>query len=221
MSTYTVQPAAAAGKDSMLFDADADGNYGAYASLYAGKYFGGQKFRALLLIDMIGAGKVPAGAVVSSAILTLTLIDRGSADARDVSIHRGLVDWPEGTNQGSGTEGDCCTWNNLNNNGPVPWNGGAGGGAGSDYVAVATDTVSIALAIGETADFDVTADVQAWADGDDNHGWWLLGDEGVDGSFKTFASSDHATAAYRPELTVEYETPGGNTFSRSAFWGRF
>ena len=101
---------------------------------------------------------------------------------------------------------DGSTWNLRNNNGAVAWAGGAGGAAGDDWTATATATATI-TGTGATFDFDVTDDVQDWVDGTaSNYGWWLLNaSESTVSSGKHFATSDHATAAYRPLLVVDYE----------------
>ncbi len=54
------------------------------------------------------------------------------------------------------------------------------------------------------------ADLRAWLQGDRNSGWMLLGDELVEGddesSLRGFASREHLTADFRPQLHFEYTT---------------
>ena len=86
-----------------------------------------------------------------------------------------------------------------------------GGLSGTDYVATATNGVTV----GDVGayDIDVTADVQAWFAGTaTNYGWFLIGPD-VASSEKDFASSGDATAGNWPKLVITYTLPTGRSFA--------
>jgi hypothetical protein len=97
---------------------------------------------------------------------------------------------------------DDATWNQAMSH--QAWNQPGAGGYDSDFEAASTDVVTL------TSDpaliFDVTADVQAWLNGDPNYGWLIR----LNGSdlLMTLASSEHARLDLRPELAL---TVGNST----------
>lgn len=210
--TLTLQPDAAAGKDTRIVEntgADVY-NYGVSADAYAiacGRSAGaGTRNRGLFQFDV---SSIPAGSTISSGVVTLRCGQNGSANAYDVLLYRGLVQWYEGQKNNTAPDAgqDGSTWAKRNANGAVAWAGGVGGGSGSDYVATATATTSVT---GSAADYTwtVTADIALYVAGTaTNYGWWMLhGSETTDSVYKGFRSSDDATASYRPKLVVEYTT---------------
>lgn len=161
------------------------------------------------------------GANLISATLTLYCTGEDSTTNRDISIHRSLVQWYEGNlnNTVPGAGVNASTWNHRNANGSVAWAGGAGGAAGSDYVSTASDTTTI-TAPGQYYEFDVTADVENFLDGTaTNHGWWLLVVGTVASNRKYFASSEHATVAFRPQLSLVYRWQVGTSAGSSTVSG--
>lgn len=191
-NTLTVSP------DTQINSGNNTANYGTYPTIAAGKNSGGIR-RGLLRWDL--SNIVPAGCTVASAILTLNLSSQDNTTPRTVGVHRALTQWYEGA-RGPGVPPageDGSTWNLRNVNGPLSW-GAAGGLADTDYVAAATDSQSVSV-LGAVS-FDVTADVQAWADGGDNYGWWVINaDEATEGSQKLFTSSG-GTLALTPKLII-------------------
>ncbi len=127
-----------------------------------------------------GAGQIPPGANISSATLRLRSLDTGNGG----HFHVMLQPWS-----------DSSTWNALVN----------GVTADNTEAASAIDASVSSTSIGDV-DLNVTGTVQSWANGTTNNGWVVL-PNGTDGSH--FASAEHATADYRPELIVTF-TPGGN-----------
>lgn len=171
-----LQPNAAAGLDTWITSvtpADAN-NYGTNTQLIAGRDSADRPYRGLLQFDL---SSISGGATIASAILTLYYEAELNATDRDVSVHRGLVQWFEGVKNGEPPDAlqNGSTWLLRNANGAVVWAGGAGGAAGSDWETVATDTTTI-TGTGLTFDWDVTADVAAWIGGANNYGWWIRGD---------------------------------------------
>lgn len=132
-----------------------------------------------------GPGQVPAGATVLSAKLSLlTGPSSGTGDLTNdrMSLHRMLMPWTAG-----------ATWNGLTN------------GVSTDGVEAALDWEFRLLPniVDAWAIFDVTANVQAWADSSaPNHGWVIV-PSGTDGW--RAVSSDVAAAADRPFLEITYE----------------
>ncbi|SEO73463.1 Calcineurin-like phosphoesterase [Halogranum amylolyticum] len=127
----------------------------------------GRAAQALLRFDgVVGDGddRVPRGATVRSASLTLRTVDRGDGAA----LHRLLVDWR-----------DSDSWNSL----------GEGVQADGDQAVGEADVTTGRVAAGTTT-VDVTASVRSWVTGEPNHGWAFLpsGGNGWD-----FVSSEGST----------------------------
>ena len=147
---------------------------------------GGGPTRGLLRFDFLGSnpGQVPLGANIISATLTVNQTDGTAAgEANFPRMHRMLVAWDESS-----------TWNSLVN-GVTP----------DDVEAVVTPDAIVPNAENTTGDgprtMDVTATVQAWADGQPNFGWVFVPQSGDGWDFET---SEGAT---RPLLSVEYDVP--------------
>ncbi len=125
-----------------------------------------------------GVGQVPPGSLITSATLTLNVVNLGNA----IQFYRMRDSW-------SG----ASTWDSL-----------AGGitADGSDaFAGVEAQFTPSAIQVYVV---DVTTSVQIWANlAAPNLGWALLptGDDGVQ-----FNSSENATATVRPLLTINYTT---------------
>ncbi len=204
--TLTLQPDATAGVDSSIESDVID--YG--SSLLSTIVSGGtatapHKYRGLLKFDL---SSIPAGAKITSAVVSLYFESEADTTDRTVGMHRALTQWYEGEATGVPAAGvDASVWAFRNYKGSVAWAGEAGGGAGSDYVAAATDS-KVCDSPSKALDYNVTADVQAFADGTaTNYGWWLINtEESTQNSRKRFTSSDGATATNRPKIVVNYKT---------------
>lgn len=181
--------------------------------------------RALLRFDVAGA--VPAGALVTAATLRLNCSNASTTTPRVLTLHRVFADWGEGassTTSGAGaaaTSGDA-TWIHRSFTGSL-W-----AAAGGDFAA----TASASQSVGDVGAYtwtgaDLAADARAWlADPGANWGWLLLGDETALNTARRFDSREHATAANRPALTLEFTsgvldaTPAGSP-SRPGLEGVF
>lgn len=190
MPTLSLQPSA--GIDTYIEQANPATNRGTSVVVVAGN-LGGNLYRGLIEFDL---SSFDPSWVMVSATLDFNWNTETNTTDRTFTIHRSLVEWFE---TGS-------TWNLRNTSGSVAWAGGAGGAAGSDWVTTATGSV-VVTAVGHHQ-LDVSLDVQDFLEGTfTNHGWWILGEEGVADSSKTFVSSDSGTALSRPELIIEYIDP--------------
>lgn len=203
--TLELQPDAAAGEDTMIYSSASAVNYGVRTTLESGVLsIAGRIMRSLIRFDI---SSIPSGSTVDSAQLTFRCEQEDSTTDHGVGAHRALTQFYEGNKNGVAPDPgqDGSTWDLRNANGSVAWAGGAGGAAGSDWVASATDSVSI-TGTGASFDWDVQADVAAWVAGmATNYGWWIINtDEVTTNSRKWFTSSDGATPANRPKLTVVY-----------------
>ncbi|WP_437501363.1 DNRLRE domain-containing protein [Sorangium sp. So ce1099] len=160
--------------DATLWQASPTWNDGASTTLTTGTGTGGVR-RSLLRFDLAG---IPASAQIASA--TLAIYQTYKIDSSAVHVHRVTAPWSE----------SAVTWGN------------AGGGGQFDPAVEASFTTG---GPGGTTGFrnvDVTALAQAWASGKlGNHGV-LLEEAAVTRS--TLRSSESASAAERPALTVCY-----------------
>lgn len=147
---------------------------------------------ALLRFDeIIGGeqGQILAGTTIVNAVLELTTDNETGDGGSTFNIHRMLLDWDEST----ATEdlfGDGM--NGRNSTDWVQADGQEAAAAASDSFVPDTAQTTYSL--------DVTADVQAWANGADNFGWVVLGV--VDGDEVRLHSSDSLTSTTRPKLSV-------------------
>lgn len=182
---------------------------GAGEWFFAGKNNQGLIRRGLLRFDV---SSIPANATIESVSLTL-YHSLGQPTTAEVSLHRVLASWGEGTsnpkgNEGSGgaaTPGDA-TWL-FRFFDTTSWTA-----AGGDF----TETASAATLVGPTVNFynwtsaGMVNDVQAWTSGTiANQGWELIGDETVKiGSAKRFSTRENAAVEQRPVLTVVWSIVG-------------
>ena len=141
-------------------------------------------------------GQIPAGARIISAQLIVQSNNSGDG----ARLHRMLTDWDANTE----------TWNSFAN-GVAPRN--AEGGVQSDDLesrATFDSQVGTVSANGATGNgrisIGVTADIQAWANGETNLGWAMIGWNGnADGW--AFSASETANSMNRPLLLVDW-VPG-------------
>ena len=134
--------------------------------------------RVLVRFDVTS---IPNGSTVESATLTMCMQNILSlAVGRTHGLHRMSGSWTEAG----------VTWNNA-----PSFSGGV------------DDTISVPLLVG-CVNFDVTNDVDQWANGSggSNDGWMVMDEnEGAGGPTAVdYASSEHGTAGQRPRLIVVY-----------------
>ena len=211
-----LQPDAAAGKDTSLLKSSSTYNYGSTTSMLL-RSAGTFEYRGLIQFDI---SSVPIAAKISLSVMSFYLFGGSSTANTTVNINRSLVSWFEGVKNGSAPDAgqDGSTWLRRNANGPVDW-GAQGGLSGTDYDATVSAT-NVFGAYSTWHDFTITTLCQAWLKGTyANYGVWMISSgTAMD---KYVYSSDYATAANRPLLTITYSLPAGGGAIRSPFGGAF
>jgi hypothetical protein len=196
-----------ASADNTIYQGSNSRSNGAGDHFFAGRTDEDRLRRGLLRFDLTG---IPAGSTITSATLTLHM-SRTRAGAVNVSIHRVLAAWGEGTSNASEEEGEGgqastgdATWSHRFYN-SIIWTT-----AGGDFAAVS----SASLSVNDENSFyswsspALSADVQGWLDNaESNNGWLLKGDESRSMTSKRFDSRENPVAAYRPELVVVFDPP--------------
>jgi len=201
--TLTLQPDATDGLDTYTELSTPDSNRGTHNVLRIAE--AGNNEATVIKFNL---SSIPTATIVS-ATLELMSIEGFSGGAKNATAYRILPgnDWVE-----------LQATYNVRKTGTA-WLGGANGCriAGTDHDATAaTDTVAVPAT---TTAFTLTFS----ADGVDDLQTMLTTNEGlvikmIGWGWAQFASSDHATASWRPRLVIDYTLPGGGTiFSSSIF----
>jgi hypothetical protein len=195
-----------ASKDNTLYqDASGSLSNGAGAYLFAGKTNNGSIRRGLVYFNL--SGSIPKNSTISSVTVKLTM-SKTAAGATNVSLHKVLASWGEGTSNADANEGggatattDDATWVHRFFN-TVNWTT-----QGGDF----SSTPSATLSIGGVGSYqfvstpELVADVQGWMnDSTTNNGWIIIGDESANQTAKRFDSRENASPAGRPTLIVQY-----------------
>lgn len=220
-SPLTIQPDAAAGKDTYIYSSGPTANYGAGTDIQLGDLSGSASVaaRSILAFDL---SDIPAGAVITSATMSLWESGAGKSAGAPASwaaeLRRVLRNWVEG----QATYNIFSTGNN--------W-GTAGCGNATDRVAAACATLTLdgtaAAGFVGWSGADLVAVCQGWLDGTfPNYGLLvsaptaeLLGT--TDYAYNAFYSSDYTTdAAKRPKLVLEYTPPETARWFRRRRYGR-
>ncbi|MEM9981521.1 MAG: DNRLRE domain-containing protein [Bacteroidota bacterium] len=165
--------------DTYIRRDEKDKVYGSNSTLIvddADPWWSGRDNQALLRFENIignAAQQVPPNATITKATLNVRVVNAGDGG----KLHRMLRPW---------TEND--TWNTL-----------SGGLSANDVEAVAQADSEVSDVAEGMLSIDVTASVQAWANGAENYGWVILpeGDNGWD-----FYSKE---GFMPPRLTISYE----------------
>lgn len=132
-------------------------------------------------------GPVPDGARIISAHLSLF---KTSLYNFTYAVHRMLADWDEA----------AATWNVAAAG--RAWSRAGAAGAGTDFASTADATASSGFTPGWLT-FDVTPSLAAFAAGQRNLGWRLVGIAG-NGNEKQFASRLNTDPTLRPKLVIAY-----------------
>lgn len=213
--------AAAFGADSTTIVADRDNTLfgpveddlasGAGQHLYVGRIgsFGGSNDirRATVRFDVSG---IPSGATIISAEVRVEVVKRPPGAELGVlnTLHRCLGDWGEAASAATGGDGATAqpgdlTWAHRFYPDEL-W-----ATPGGDFVEVASGEVSVdgPGTYGYRGE-GLADDVQAWIDGDANHGWMMIAETSARKTVSKIASRENATPSLRPALLVEYAVAG-------------
>ncbi|MDY0748680.1 DNRLRE domain-containing protein [Paucibacter sp. R3-3] len=179
--------------------------------------------RALIEFDIASA--LPAGAVITSAQLTMHIgIVAGSGGApglgdqtpRTMDLFRLTRDWGEGTTGANATTVGGTGQGFPANVGDATWLQSAYQQVswttpGGDHVADVSSSLAVGSVFGSAQTWSSTAlmvsDVQGWLDNpSSNDGWILINrDENLKQTHRAFYSSEWPDAAMRPQLQITYE----------------
>jgi len=210
--TLVLQPDASAGEDNFLQSANPTFNYGASTALYIGEFSGEVKTtRALIRFDL---SSLPAGAVISSATLSLFCVADYATDAATFSVYRQKRQWGEGAKLGADATAGESSWNCYAY--PTTWQTAGGFGANDcEQAAIGSRAFSAAETLDEFKEWSLTASTKTDLDwGLENAvaatGWLIKSETESDDAYK-FNPSDVATAGERPKLTIEYTYDPGLT----------
>ena len=195
-TTLTLQPSGASGVDTFLLSSTPDTNNGTVTTLVL------RTSRSnLLKFDLTS---IPGGATIISATLTLTLTANPANST--VTIYRILpanIAWTE-----LGATWNYALASSTRWAGDTGGNGGADAGctvSGTDYSATQLGTFNTLS--GDTAGTQYVVSLNTTEFGlmlANNIGMVIFG---ASGSSTSVASSDHATAEWRPKLEVVYSNP--------------
>ena len=186
--TFDVQPDASAGKDTYIQSGSPTYARGTDTTVILGG--SSTEKHPVLQFDLSSL----AGATIVSGTMSLyKTANSGTYTAFDGYVYRMTRAWTEGTS-GFGTGANWNTYDGTN-----AWTS-----AGGDFDATAEGYISVTNTLNVFFDWDIGALVQEWVSGTTNAGAILR--KTGDTSEASFASSDNATASYRPKLTVVYTT---------------
>ena len=204
VSTATLNPS----KDNTMFS-ELTSNSDAGGKLTSGRTNVGNLRRALFGFNV--AGQLPAGAIVTSAQLTLNLNQTTATTDAGMSLYRLSQDWGEGTSDPLGNGGGAgvaatagdATWaaRFYDPTSPTLWST-----AGGSYNASPSSTATVGTTAGQYlwTSALLATDVQGWVNTPaTNFGWVLIGDEVNNQSSRRFDSRE-GTANLRPALALNY-----------------
>ena len=196
-------------KDNTIFSEDGNLSDG-LGFLYSGKTgsSGGNSLRrALMTFDV--AGQLPAGAVITSAQVSM-LLNKSSFVTGNMSLNKLTQSWGEGLSDagdpgGTGTQAmtNDATWTERFYSATHTQTWSTAGGA---FNATASATTSVGFTLGTYSwtSAQLATDVQGWLDSPaTNFGWILLGTEASPNSAKRFDSRD-TFGGSPPALDITY-----------------
>ena len=199
-----------ASADTSLFEQVPDNNLGASLNLPAGLNNMGTRARELIRFDI--AGSIPSNAIITSAALTVNVVQvaDGVGVPSTFDLRRVLAGWTEGL--GSGKQGSPAndgevTWNNRIAP-STPWSQ-PGGAISNDFSGDVSTSVFInavgSYVFGSAS--NTVADVQFWlANPSSNFGWVIITEsENVMGTLCRFGAREDPTNA--PSLAIEFTVP--------------
>ncbi len=166
-------------------------NTGAHDEIEATRYDGSDSNDDKAILIEFDLSSIPSTATVTAANLALFFTDERNGSApKTLNVHRVTGSWIEGA--GTGIDGDDVAG--------VDWD------SMPSFDAPSMDDQLIGTVVDTWYSFSITSAAQSWvSSASSNYGVILMEDSpsGSDGT-KDFASSEHATLSWRPQLTVLY-----------------
>lgn len=208
--TLNLQPDNTAGKDARIQSSGGSNrNHGINPQLTTGESatFLSHTFRSLIQFDL---SSIPPTAAVQEATLSLYQTSEDSSTTTELLVRRLKRIWVEGTrNDAEDNPATGVTWNryDTSNLWQIP---GAAGDDDRDQTILSTFPLPANPTINEFKNISIpTGVIEDWISGAfANNG--LMLSQAIEGNAQNnFASSDNATAANRPKLSVTYLLPGG------------
>lgn len=182
-------------RDTYVAENDANASFGSSTQNNV-EAQAGHTTQSLIRFDQIfgsGPGQIPAGAIITSATLTVyTGNSAGDDSSTSSSLYRMLAGWS-----------DNSSWNSLS------------GGISADGIEASSipDGTRTPNSLKAPVTFDVTATVQAWAnDPGKNFGWALIGNGS---NLWRWSSSEKSDVSRRPILNLTYTDGGGNPVNQA------
>ncbi|GAA4961127.1 hypothetical protein GCM10023315_06410 [Algibacter aquimarinus] len=196
-------------KYNTLYESTSNISNGSGSFLFAGRTapMDNKLRRGLLQFDL---SSIPTNATVTEAKLTL-FMSRSIAGSTNVTLHKTLVDWGQGTSDAGGQEGagTTSTMNDASWNCSFSMNGStcitSWTSTGGDFNTSASATTSVSgIGSYEWSSTNMISDVQDWiSNTSNNFGWFLLAQE----SNGTTAKRFDASGTNAPILEVTYSMP--------------
>ena len=195
MPTLTLTPSA----DAFLLSHEPDANAGSTAAFWVGESsVWAQIYRGLIKFDL---SSLPAGAEITSCVLSLYCYADQSTNARTYRVYRQKRAWVEGQ----------ATWN-IYSTGNSWQTAGGFGSSDCEQSDIGSRDFEASDGIGEFKHFSLTPVTKAALDL--GNGWLIKADtENSDAYY--FYSSEWSTENQRPYLTIEYV--GGVTAMQASY----
>ncbi len=207
--TWTSQPGAAEGVDTYIASHVPTFNNGVRFYLVVGEEQGAASiYRTLIRFNL---SSIPAAAALTDITLSLVPIVDVSANDRIYRVYRSNRLWLEGEHDNVvDIPATGATWNryDLTNN----WaNAGAFGATDCEQTDIGSAVFSATESLNVVKSITLVASSKAALDL--GNGWLIKADTEIDDAY-ALASSDHATAAWRPLLEVVYSLAQGGMIGR-------
>jgi spore coat protein A len=194
-------------RDNTLYQAatGTTNSNGAGEHFFAGRTDDGYIRRGLIAFNITNF--IPPGSTVTGVTLTLNM-SRTRDRTEDITLHRMLANWGEGTSNAGQEEGrgapaapGDATWYHRF----YPTSSWATAGGDFRATASATTTVSDREGLFTWSSAELVADVQLWLNNPaTNFGWLVRGGEGTTKTARRFDAREVATASLRPVLQVNF-----------------
>lgn len=201
MAVLTLQSKGTTGGDAYIDSSLPNDNFGSTGLIRVG-INGTTVDRGLVRFDL---SALPANAVVSSAVLSLFTVGEDFTADRGIAVTRALTQWYEGIKDQAVPAEAGSTWSKRNYFSGVNWGASTPGGqAGVDYVTPFSGGSVTITSTGITFNWTVTSDVQLWANGTLNYGFWLLANTPADTDSRKIFANFETGAANAPKLVITY-----------------